>query len=133
MWSIVLNSVILIIPNGANQVVALIVSLIFPTVVHQSYKMQVYDEFVIRENMALMRCHVPSIVREYVRVVAWLRDEQVLVTATHNPRKSNEQIWLFTIGPITHKHQYHSIQYNTIQYNIIQSFWLHHSPFSCAH
>lgn len=54
--------------------------------------MQVYDEFVIRENMALMRCHVPSIVRDYVRVVAWFRDEQVLVTATHNPRKSNEQI-----------------------------------------
>lgn len=49
--------------------------------------MQVYDEFVIRENMAIMRCHVPSIIREYVRVVAWLRDEQVLVTASHNPRK----------------------------------------------
>ena len=56
-------------------------------VVHQPYKMQVYDEFVIRENMAIMRCHVPSIVREYVNVVAWLRDEQVLVTASHNPRK----------------------------------------------
>lgn len=55
--------------------------------VHQTYKMQVYDEFVIRENMAVMRCHVPSIVREYVRVVAWLREDQVLVTATHNPRK----------------------------------------------
>lgn len=51
--------------------------------------MQVYDEFVIRENMAIMRCHVPSIIREYVRVVAWLRDEQVLVTASHNPRKSS--------------------------------------------
>lgn len=49
--------------------------------------MQVYDEFVIRENMAIMRCHVPSIIREYIRVVAWLRDEQVLVTASHNPRK----------------------------------------------
>lgn len=54
--------------------------------------MQVYDEFVIRENMAIMRCHVPSIVREYVRVVAWLRDEQVLVTATHNPRKCFNQL-----------------------------------------
>lgn len=68
--------------------------------------MQVYDEFVIRENMAIMRCHVPSIVREYVRVVSWLRDDQVLVTASHNPRKCkqfdylpNEQFHLFCLPP----------------------------------
>lgn len=76
------------------------------TVLHQAYKMQVYDEFVIRENMAIMRCHVPSIVREYVHVVSWLRDDQVLVTASHNPRKCrqfdyllNEQFHLFCVTP----------------------------------
>ncbi|KAH7642831.1 cell adhesion molecule-like protein 12 [Dermatophagoides farinae] len=54
-------------------------------VVHQSFKLQVYDEFVIKENMAIMRCHIPSIVRDYVRIVAWLRDDHILVTASHNP------------------------------------------------
>ncbi|KAH9404766.1 hypothetical protein TYRP_000597 [Tyrophagus putrescentiae] len=63
-------------------------------VLHQTYKMQVYDEFVIRENMAIMRCHVPSIIREYIRVVAWLRDEQVLVTASHNPLVSLDRLLL---------------------------------------
>lgn len=57
-------------------------------VVHQSFKLQVYDEFVIKENTAIMRCHIPSIVRDYVRIVAWLRDDhQILVTASHNPRE----------------------------------------------
>ena len=64
--------------------------------VHQSFKLQVYDEFVIKENTAIMRCHIPSIVRDYVRIVAWLRDDhQILVTASHNPRKFVFQFQFF--------------------------------------
>lgn len=67
--------------------VLVIINNTITTVVHQSFKLQVYDEFVIKENMAIMRCHIPSIVRDYVRIVAWLRDDHILVTASHNPRK----------------------------------------------
>ena len=42
--------------------------------------MQVYDEFVIRDNTAVLRCHVPPTVRDYVRVVSWLKDSQVIQT-----------------------------------------------------
>ncbi|XP_054160537.1 cell adhesion molecule Dscam2-like [Oppia nitens] len=53
-------------------------------VVHQSYKTQVYDEFVIRENTAVMRCQMPTFVREYVRVVTWLKDDSTLITSSLN-------------------------------------------------
>lgn len=44
-------------------------------VVRQHYEVQVYDEFVILGNTAVLRCHVPSFVREYVTVTAWVRGE----------------------------------------------------------
>ncbi|KPM08170.1 hypothetical protein QR98_0066840 [Sarcoptes scabiei] len=53
-------------------------------VVQQAFKLQVYDEFVIKENTAIMRCHVSTIVRDYIKIVSWIRDEQTLVTASSN-------------------------------------------------
>lgn len=41
--------------------------------VRQHYEVQVYDEFVILGNTAVLRCHVPSFVREYVTVTGWVR------------------------------------------------------------
>lgn len=32
-----------------------------------------YDEFVISGNTAVLKCHVPSFVREYVTVTSWVR------------------------------------------------------------
>ncbi|KAK8378810.1 hypothetical protein O3P69_009493 [Scylla paramamosain] len=42
-------------------------------VVRQYYEVQVYDEFVISGNTAVIKCHVPSFVRDYVRVTSWVR------------------------------------------------------------
>ncbi|XP_054926804.1 cell adhesion molecule Dscam1-like isoform X1 [Dermacentor andersoni] len=40
-------------------------------VVEQYYEVQVYDEFTIAGNTAVLRCHVPSFVRDDVVVVSW--------------------------------------------------------------
>ncbi|KAM7314251.1 Down syndrome cell adhesion molecule-like protein Dscam2 [Ixodes scapularis] len=40
-------------------------------VVEQYYEVQVYDEFTIAGNTAVLRCHVPSFVKEDVVVVSW--------------------------------------------------------------
>ncbi|XP_046985890.1 Down syndrome cell adhesion molecule-like protein Dscam2 [Schistocerca americana] len=42
-------------------------------VMKQYYEVQVYDEFVMVGNTAVLRCHVPSFVRDYVIVTSWLR------------------------------------------------------------
>ncbi|XP_049947508.1 Down syndrome cell adhesion molecule-like protein Dscam2 [Schistocerca serialis cubense] len=39
----------------------------------QHYEVQVYDEFVMVGNTAVLRCHVPSLVRDHVVVTSWLR------------------------------------------------------------
>lgn len=40
----------------------------------QKYDVQVYDEYVISGNTAVLRCQVPSYVSEYVMVTSWLQD-----------------------------------------------------------
>lgn len=51
--------------------------LLFFSVVKQKYDVQVYDEYVISGNTAVLRCQVPSYVSEYVMVTSWLQDEVV--------------------------------------------------------
>lgn len=43
----------------------------------QKYDVQVYDEYVISGNTAVLRCQVPSYVSEYVMVTSWLQDGAV--------------------------------------------------------
>uniref|UniRef100_T1JK32 Ig-like domain-containing protein n=1 Tax=Strigamia maritima TaxID=126957 RepID=T1JK32_STRMM len=43
--------------------------------VKQFYKVQVYDEFVIKGNIAVLKCHVPSFVKDYITVTSWLKDD----------------------------------------------------------
>ncbi|XP_028966868.1 hemicentin-1 [Galendromus occidentalis] len=50
-------------------------------VVQQRYEVQVYDEFVISGNTAVLRCHIPSYVRDYVSVVTWEREDGVTITS----------------------------------------------------
>ncbi|XP_022670390.1 Down syndrome cell adhesion molecule-like protein Dscam2 isoform X3 [Varroa destructor] len=50
-------------------------------VVAQRYEVQVYDEFVISGNTAVLRCHIPSYVRDYVAVVTWEREDGVTITS----------------------------------------------------
>ncbi|GAB6033414.1 Down syndrome cell adhesion molecule-like protein 1 [Chamberlinius hualienensis] len=43
-------------------------------VVLQVYEAQVYDDFVMRGNTAILRCQIPSFVSEYVKVTSWIKD-----------------------------------------------------------
>ncbi|XP_015905678.1 cell adhesion molecule Dscam1 isoform X1 [Parasteatoda tepidariorum] len=49
-------------------------------VVNQKYEIRLSDEFVLRGNMALLRCPVPSFVSDYVKVTSWERIDGFLIT-----------------------------------------------------
>ncbi|XP_042901755.1 cell adhesion molecule Dscam1 isoform X1 [Parasteatoda tepidariorum] len=51
-------------------------------VVQQKFVPQVYDDFVIRGNTAVLRCHLPAFVREYVTIDSWVIDEDVVLKST---------------------------------------------------
>ncbi|XP_067127158.1 cell adhesion molecule Dscam1-like isoform X1 [Centruroides vittatus] len=59
-------------------------------VVKQYYEVKVYDEFVIRGNTAVIRCHIPSFVKDYVTVIGWVKTSRNHVTTdiTHGGRYS---------------------------------------------
>nr|XP_027229952.1 Down syndrome cell adhesion molecule-like protein Dscam2 [Penaeus vannamei] len=44
-------------------------------VVVGDYEVQVYDQLVMSGNTAVLRCAVPSYVREYVTVTSWVHDD----------------------------------------------------------
>jgi hypothetical protein len=43
------------------------------TVVSQQFEIQVYDEFVVLGNTAVLRCHVPAFLKDHLHVIGWLR------------------------------------------------------------
>ncbi|EEC04243.1 conserved hypothetical protein, partial [Ixodes scapularis] len=43
--------------------------------IRRRYDVKVYEEFVIKGNTAVLRCHIPEYVREFVTVTAWQVDE----------------------------------------------------------
>ncbi|XP_075546074.1 cell adhesion molecule Dscam1-like [Dermacentor variabilis] len=49
--------------------------------VNQEFDVQVYDEFVIKGNTGVLRCQIPSFVKEYVTVTSWVRDDGLVVHA----------------------------------------------------
>ncbi|XP_071035293.1 cell adhesion molecule Dscam1-like [Parasteatoda tepidariorum] len=51
-------------------------------VVHQPYAVDVYDEFVILGNTAVLKCHLPGLVQDYVTVTSWIRDESFVIRPT---------------------------------------------------
>lgn len=38
----------------------------------QIYESQVYDEYVIRGNAAVLKCNIPSFVADHVEIVEWI-------------------------------------------------------------
>lgn len=42
------------------------------TVVSQSYESQVYDEYVIKGNAAVLKCNIPSFVSDHVEIIDWV-------------------------------------------------------------
>lgn len=47
------------------------VSQYFP-VVSQAYTVNLMEENVLRGNAAIVKCHIPSFVSEYVSVLSWI-------------------------------------------------------------
>lgn len=41
-------------------------------VVSQSYESQVYDEYVIKGNAAILKCNIPSFVSDHVEIIEWI-------------------------------------------------------------
>lgn len=50
------------------------------TVVTQRYEVNVMDEYVLRGNSAIIKCHIPSFVADYVYVSAWVEDGNLVIT-----------------------------------------------------
>lgn len=43
--------------------------------VSQAYAVNLMEEYVLRGNAAILKCHIPSFVSEYVTVVSWIISE----------------------------------------------------------
>ncbi|KAL1479799.1 hypothetical protein MTO96_051572, partial [Rhipicephalus appendiculatus] len=55
--------------------------------VQQKYEIRVYDDFVIRMNTGVLRCHVPKYVKEYVVVTSWTRSDGFIISVQAIPGK----------------------------------------------
>ncbi|KPI92826.1 Down syndrome cell adhesion molecule-like protein CG42256 [Papilio xuthus] len=44
-------------------------------VVSQAYAVNLMEEYVLRGNAAILKCHIPSFVSEYVNVISWIISE----------------------------------------------------------
>lgn len=64
-------------------------------VVPQSYSVNVMDEHVLRGNAAIVKCHIPSFVIDFVYVSAWILDENGDATEIHADQNG---IDIHTIG-----------------------------------
>lgn len=49
-------------------------------VVPQSYSVNVMDEHILRNNAAVVKCHIPSFVIDFVYVSAWILDDDGDIT-----------------------------------------------------
>lgn len=48
-------------------------------VIIQKYEANVYDEYVMRENTAVFRCHLPTIMHSYLSVISWLQNDNLII------------------------------------------------------
>lgn len=48
--------------------------------VSQFYEAQVYDEYVIKENAAILKCNIPSFVSDHVEIIEWVDSNGSLYT-----------------------------------------------------
>lgn len=48
---------------------------IIVTAVSQAYTVNLWEENVLRGNAAILKCHIPSFVSEYVTVTSWIISE----------------------------------------------------------
>ncbi|CAM1320971.1 Uncharacterised protein g7635 [Pycnogonum litorale] len=62
--------------------------------VYQQYVPRVYDEYFIKGNKAVMKCHIPSYVKDNIFVKAWIKDDHVI--ATKNMKVSESSKYMIT-------------------------------------
>ncbi|XP_022252792.1 Down syndrome cell adhesion molecule-like protein Dscam2 [Limulus polyphemus] len=48
-------------------------------VLEQDYAAQIHDEIVVRGNTAVLYCHLPNYVKEFVKVTSWEREDGVTI------------------------------------------------------
>ncbi|RWS11782.1 Down syndrome cell adhesion molecule-like protein Dscam2, partial [Dinothrombium tinctorium] len=51
--------------------------------VQQNYVVEVYDEFVIVGNTAVLRCHIPGFIKESVEVTSWIQDSTDVIRSSN--------------------------------------------------
>uniref|UniRef100_T1JD47 Down syndrome cell adhesion molecule-like protein Dscam2 n=1 Tax=Strigamia maritima TaxID=126957 RepID=T1JD47_STRMM len=63
----------------------------------QVYDVHVYDTYVISGNTGVLKCHIPSVLSDFVRVISWTRDEAYIISPTHSKGKENDlgDDWVF--------------------------------------
>lgn len=59
------------------------------SVVSQAYAVNLMEEYVLRGNSAILKCHIPSFVSEYVSVNSWIisedsKDIEIKLESAHN-------------------------------------------------
>lgn len=59
------------------------------SVVSQAYAVNLMEEYVLRGNSAILKCHIPSFVSEYVSVSSWIiiedkNEVEIKLESAHN-------------------------------------------------
>lgn len=62
----------------------------------QHFTPQEFDDFVVKGNTAVLKCHLPSFVREYVVVDSWIRNDGHILKMTENKGEFSD--WYYSIG-----------------------------------
>lgn len=57
--------------------------------VEQRFVVEVYDEFVTAGNAAVLRCHMPTFVRDLLEVVAWVEGSSNYIFPDSNANSGN--------------------------------------------
>nr|XP_037276598.1 Down syndrome cell adhesion molecule homolog [Rhipicephalus microplus] len=60
--------------------------------VQQKYEVRVYDDFVIRMNTGVLRCHIPKYVKEYVVVTSWTRSDGFIISVQAIPDENSKYV-----------------------------------------
>lgn len=68
--------------NGFNR--ARLLNRFWFSVVSQKYEVSVMEEYVLKGNAAILKCHIPSFVADFVYVSSWLQDGDTELLPSNN-------------------------------------------------
>ena len=96
----------------------------------QQYDIQVYDEFVLMSNTAVLRCHIPSFLKEHLNVIGWIRTiENSNLTNKKHFRTSKNGLLIKKASKNHHNNEYEQHIYSDIalkgRYSIFKTGELH--------